>query len=137
MAFKYGKNERMRCDGWPAGEWVNAEEYQKRGEPCVWCMKPTNPGHKDYTIGYFVNRTWTQGDVKLEGGGQDVGVNGSTCGRCGGFLCDRCEKSIYIDCEVRVDGGVNLHEGCAKEMLEKGELEPDDVLWGYDFGEEE
>ena len=87
------------------------------GDICRGCLKPTDPKHPDYEQGHFVNRIPSDDDWYL-------------CGYCGGFECDKCEKDIYIDCEVRIEGGGNYHEECALELIQAGELDKNEVTWG-------
>ena len=64
-------------------------------DPCIYCGRSTafNSG-----FGLFVNRIG--GDFMNEEGET---IDGWACAECGGYECTECDKTIYIDCEIRVD----------------------------------
>ena len=79
------------------------EQVMGTVDPCVYCARSTAFGSGN---GLFVNR---------------IGVDdGWGCAECSGFECDECDKSIYLDCEIRVEytdaqGAYhygNYHEEC-------------------------
>lgn len=76
-------------------------------DPCAHCGKSTAFGH-----GKFINRI-----------GHD---DGWACAECSGYDCDRCDKQIYLDCEVTpeecgiasdefTDGTRHVCEDCLKD----------------------
>ena len=75
-------------------------------DPCFYCNKSTAFGS-----GRFVNR------LPVE--------DGWGCAECSGFVCDKCDKQIYLDEDV-YDSERNgfYHEACLKtlkkEKKEKG-----------------
>jgi hypothetical protein len=79
----------------------------------------------------FVNRIPADADYEVTDANNKIIFaegeyrDGYACGECGGFLCDRCDEQIYIDCDVMADqvypekdaqefkyGAVHVHEEC-------------------------
>ena len=114
------------------------------GHRCVHCGEDTSFGS-----GRFVNRIPADADYGVtdkDGNvifAEDEYLDGYACGECGGFLCDRCDEQIYIDCDVMADqvyperdprarefkdGAVHVHEECLTPE-EKRLYEKEQNLW--------
>jgi hypothetical protein len=62
-------------------------------DPCYYCGESTAFG-----FGRFVNR------LPVE--------DGWGCAECSGFACYKCDKQIYLDCDVRDKDGDFYHATC-------------------------
>jgi hypothetical protein len=112
-------------------------------DPCVWCGLSTAPG-----FGRFVNRlpTWGGGDMDKDGNIIVPPFEGYACAGCAGFQCERCDKQIGLDEEIRVNdmndrilteaGILTYSDDVSSEPVHRHCATHEEIKAYEDFGEE-